>query len=267
MRNRSIIFITALLALMAFSSRALAQTGRQTVKSQPGDSSKLDPHDLSGVWFPSQGGTRAVDTNVRPPMTPWAEALYKVHIPHAGPRFVRGGENDPVLKCYPDGMPKTYVTPQPFEIFQLPEYKRVLINYEFHMLRRQIWTDGRPLPKDPEPAYMGYSVGHWEGDEFVINSIGFNDITWLDFDGSPHSEDMKVTERFKRVDRKTLSLAVTIEDPKAYTKPWVSKPSMFELKPDWELLEHYCIEEEEQQYEKSIMYPSDGKSEPNGVVK
>jgi len=267
MRNHSTIFVAAVIALLPSSTGALAQTGRQTVKDQPAANAHQDPHDISGVWFPSQGGPRAVDASSRPPMTPWAEALYKAHIPHAGPRFVRGGENDPVLKCYPDGMPKTYVTPQPFEILQVPEFKRVLINYEFHMLRRQIWTDGRPLPKDPDPAYMGYSVGHWEGDEFVVSSSGFNDITWLDFDGSPHSEDMKVTERFKRVDHNTLSLAITIEDPKAYTKVWVNRPATFQLKPDWELLEHYCIEEEEQQYEKSIMYPSDGIGQPNGVVK
>lgn len=233
--------------------------------------SKQDPHDLSGIWFtiPRAGHAslesaadvqQPVDDEVRPPMTAWASERYKNNIPHGGPRAIAGKENDPVLRCYPDGFPKILEVPQPFEIIQIPG--RVLVNYEMHGLRRQIWTDGRSLPKDPEPSFMGYSVGRWEGDTFVVDTIGFNDITWLDFDGSPHSEQLHVTERYRRVDHDTLEIAIELSDPKAYTKPWTNKPVTFILKPHWELMEHFCIVDEENVYEKNIMIPAGGASLP-----
>lgn len=277
MRSRFLKSITALNILLALSSVVFAQADGSPQERQDQTAAKppsqQDPHDLSGVWFinPLPGHTtifshddmqEALDSKLRPPMTPWAKVKYKDTIPHAaGTRYIAGKENDPILRCYPDGVPKVLSVPQPFEIIQIPG--RVLINYEIHNLRRQIWTDGRELPKDPEPSYMGYSVGRWEGGTLVVESGGFNDMTWLDFDGSPHSEELRVTERYRRLDHDTLELTVTLNDPKAYTKPWAnSKPVTFGLKPNWELMEHYCILDEEMKYEKSLMLPAGGAPLP-----
>jgi hypothetical protein len=256
---------------LAFSFIAYAQTagGSQAAQNQTAASSSPDdPHNISGIWFikPLPGHVSIVnhedlqevlDSKQRPPMTPWAQERYKNNIPHGGPRYIAGKENDPILRCYPDGVPKVLSVPMPIEIIQIPG--RILINYEIHSLRREIWTDGRELPKDPEPAYMGYSIGRWEGDTLVIESNGFNDITWLDFDGSPHSEDLHVTERYRRLDHNTLELTVSLEDPKAYTKPWVgNKPVTFGFKPNWQLMEHFCIMDEEKNYEDSLRIPAGG---------
>jgi hypothetical protein len=108
---------------------------------------------------------------------------------------------------------------------------------------RQIFTDGRMLPKDPQPTWLGYSVGRWEGDTLVVETIGFNDQSWLDARGHPHTDALHVTERFRRLDFGHMELRATIDDPKAYAKPWtVTIP--IELVPDTELLEQVCNENE-----------------------
>ena len=108
---------------------------------------------------------------------------------------------------------------------------------------RQIFTDGRSLPKDPNPAWMGYSVGRWEGETFVVESNGFNDRTTLDFIGHPHSEALRVTERFRRKDFGHIALQCTFDDPKAYRKPWTIAVEAGYV-PDTELLEYVCNENE-----------------------
>src|SRR5438876_6649365 len=108
------------------------------------------------------------------------------------------------------------------EIVQLPD--RVVQFWEWTNVWRTIWTDGRQLPKDPDPRWYGYSVGKWEDDyTFVVQSNGTDERTWLDNAGSPHSNELRVEERYRRVNMNTLELTVTIDDPKAYTKPWVAR--------------------------------------------
>jgi hypothetical protein len=108
---------------------------------------------------------------------------------------------------------------------------------------RQILTDGRELPKDPQPTWMGYSVGRWDGDTLVVTSAGFNDKTWLDFNGHPHTEALRVTERFRRKNFGEMSVEMTFEDPKAYARPWTIS-LVGKLAPDTELLEYVCNENE-----------------------
>jgi hypothetical protein len=108
---------------------------------------------------------------------------------------------------------------------------------------RQIFLDGRPLPKDPNPTWMGYSIGHWDGDTLVVESAGFNDRTWLDGDGHPHTEALRVTERLRRTDFGHLEMERTLEDPKALAQPWVI-PMKFEFDADTEMLEYVCAENE-----------------------
>ncbi|MBV8843371.1 MAG: hypothetical protein JO307_11225 [Bryobacterales bacterium] len=149
-------------------------------------------------------------------------------------------KDDPEGFCLPPGVPRMMYTPYPTEIFQMPD--RILFIYEggAHVWRI-IWMDGRELPKDPNPTFLGYSVGHWEGDTLVVNSIGFNTETWLDAAGHPHGEQLKVTEKFTRPNMNTLRLEATIDDPEYYTQPWTVVTTAT-WRPGQELMEYICQE-------------------------
>jgi hypothetical protein len=128
----------------------------------------------------------------------------------------------------------------PFKIIQTPAVTMILLENQGHY--RQVFTDGRALPEDPNPTWMGYSVGRWDGDAFVVDTIGFNDLTYLDDGGHPHSDAYHSTERFRRSDYGHLDYEITIDDPKTYTRPW--KVSLtFELFADNELMEAVCENE------------------------
>ena len=131
-------------------------------------------------------------------------------------------------------------TPFPFQIFQLPD--RVLFLYEggAHVWR-EIFTDGRPHPKDPNPTFLGDSIGHWEGDTLVVDAIGFNDKTWLDQDGHPHTEALHVIERYTRTDEMTLRYEATIDDPDTYAAKWTTAYTI-PWQPGAELSEYICQE-------------------------
>jgi hypothetical protein len=239
-------------ALLFFSPAAFAQTSDKPEVNPP---MKVEaPGDLRGVWRRSR---RAPDkarkytiyelafslSSEKPSMTPWAEAKFKASKPAVGPNAVSLSEtNDPIMKCYPPGVPRIYlIRAEPVEILQIPG--RVVMLFEYDHFIRNIFTDGRQHPKDPNPSWMGDSIGKWEGDTLVVDSVGFNDKTWLDNDGHPHTEDLHVVERIRRVDHNTLTIDTTIDDPKAYTKPW-SGHAVLELKPDWTLGEMVCEDNE-----------------------
>jgi hypothetical protein len=212
--------------------------------------STAPPVDLSGVWRRSR---RAPDksrkytiydlafslTNVLPPMTPWAEQKYKANKPNVGPRSVSLAEtNDPIMQCAPPGVPRVYlIRGAPLEIAHIPG--RVLMLFEYDHFVRNIFTDGRQHPADLSPSWMGDAIGKWEGDTLVVDTVGFNDKTWLDNDGLPHSEDLHLVERIRRVNHDILTIDTTIEDPKAFTKPWTSH-ALYELKPTWNIGEVVC---------------------------
>jgi len=148
------------------------------------------------------------------PFQPWARKAYDT-------RMADLQKDDPEGRCLPPGIPRLYQTPFPFQVFQLPD--RVLFVFEggSHMWR-PVFTDGRAHSKDPNPSYLGESIGHWEGDTLVVDTIGFNDRTWLDQSGHPHTEALHTVERFTRRDELTLHYQVTIEDSGAYTRPWTT---------------------------------------------
>jgi hypothetical protein len=125
------------------------------------------------------------------------------------------------------------------EIVQVPG--RVIVLFEFDHFTRQIYTDGRGHDKDLPPTWMGDSIGSWEGDTLVVDTTDFNDKTWIDRGGRPHSDALHVVERIRRVDHDTLEDNLTMEDPKAYTKPW-SGQIIFQLKPKWKLMEMACAD-------------------------
>jgi len=193
--------------------------------------------DLSGIWTTKVGYTGNIARDLKPgelSFQPWASEVYK----H---RQETQGKEDPQAYCVLSGVPREHVVPYPFKI--LNSAGEIVIIYEALHSYRQIFMDGRKLPKDPNPTWMGYSVGHWEGDTLVVESSGFVDNNWLDNGGHMGTEAMKLTERFHRRDYGHIDLAVTIDDPKAYTKPWTVNLE-FNATPDSELIEYVCDENE-----------------------
>jgi len=195
--------------------------------------------DLSGLYYIDSGRlfqNIAADSGPQGlPLQPWAAAL-------ARQREQDNRKDDPYSHCLPPVVPRINSGNRPFKILQLPGL--VVILYETDYLFRQIFTDGRPLPKDPQPSWLGYSVGKWEGATLVVDTIGFRDQGWLDGNkGNPHTDAMHVTERFRRVNFGRLEIQETIDDPKAYTKPFTVKHSLH-LLADSEILENICNENE-----------------------
>ena len=203
-----------------------------------------DP-DISGIWthHPDPAARRYASCCFADPkvtdslMTPWALARFNENKPGFGPHAVSIGENDPTIKCEPPGVPRIYMHLFPIQIIQVPGMVLELFEYD-HFVRR-IFTDGRGHPKDIEPTWMGDSIGHWEGDTLVVDTVGLNDKTWIDRDGHPHSDKMHVIERIRRPGPDTLKIGITVVDPVAYTKP-VTGEMTFQARPDWHIEEHIC---------------------------
>ena len=195
--------------------------------------------DLSGIWGTESPKYLAdIAADFKPgelPIQPWAQALTNER-----KTGVHASEESNA-NCQPQGVPRINATPNPFKIIQDPDL--VVILYEAFGQFRQIFIDGRELPKDPNPTWLGYSVGKWEGDTLVVRSTGFNGKTWLDQMGHPTTDALQVTERFRRRDFGHLDIEATIDDPKAYTKPWTAKVTLA-LQLDSDLLEYVCLEGE-----------------------
>ena len=191
--------------------------------------------DLSGIWHRTAGryyNNIAADLTISD-VQPWAEALYQR-------RRRDYGKDSMEVRCLPLGPVATTTPYADIKIVQTPTLIVLLLD---DLTYRQIHMDGRQLPKEPNPSWMGYSVGRWEGDTLVVESNGFTDRSWLDYDGHPHTEALSVVERYRRRDIGHLDLDVTFDDPGAYVKPWtVSVP--LELFPDTEVLEFVCRENE-----------------------
>jgi hypothetical protein len=212
--------------------------------------------DLSGIWArdaPSVPVRETLDAFGRPlsatgapfwnigvllqdglPLQPWALALRKN-------RVAENSKDNPDAHCLPLGLMQLHNHPDPRKIVQTPAL--TLILYEAQAGIRQIFTDGRPLPKDPQPWWYGYSIGKWDGDTLVVETTGFRDDVWLDVEGSPLTGAGKMTERFRRVDYGHLQIGITVDDPKAYTKPWTVQVNQ-KVIPDAELMEFICGENE-----------------------
>ena len=260
-RTFRLVILGASLALLAAAPNARAQsaTSAPAPKSQTAGSALS--HDLAGVWMPYPDtdvppgtGKNAIDQKSRPALTPWGQARFAASKPLLGPRAFPGQENSPSLKCDPDGPPKLLNHPNPFEIVQIPG--RVLMFFEEQHIWRTVWADGRPLPKDFDPSYLGYAVSHWEGDTLVVETAGFNDKQWADPYGNPRSEEMHLTERYRRLNRDTLEQQIIIDDPKAYTKAWVSPPKLYKYEPGWEIAEWFCVADEDKTYDDTVRKPA-----------
>ena len=196
--------------------------------------------DLSGLWQPASGGADkqfldiAGEIKEGLPFQPWAADLVKA-------RRADLNKDDPDGHCQPLGLVKMHLHPYPRRMVQVPGL--TLILFERDTNYRQIFTDGRPLPEDPTPSFNGYSSAKWDGDTLVVQSIGFKDNLWLDISGTPLTDAAKVTERFRRPTFGKLEIDITIDDPKAYAKPWGIRVNQ-SLAVDQEMLEFVCLENE-----------------------
>jgi hypothetical protein len=197
--------------------------------------------DLSGIWNPPPppGYLRdlARDLKEEVPFQPWAKALYDERA--AGLHWTE----EPDANCLPQGVPKVLVAPAPWRIVQTPGI--IFFVHEAFNLWWQVFMDGRQFVPHPDvnPTWHGYSTGKWEGGTLVVETRGFNGRIWLDQLGKPSTEALHVTTRFRRKDFGHMDIQITIDDPKAYTKPWTVTAEVT-LMPDTELLEFICLENE-----------------------
>jgi hypothetical protein len=168
------------------------------------------------------------------PYQPWAADLVKT-------RQAENGKDDPTSHCLPGGIAKLHTSALLRKIVQTPGL--LIFLTERNASYRQIFTDGRPLPMDPNPSWNGYSTGHWDGDTLVVETNGFQDRQWLDRAGSPLTEAAKITERFRRPNWGSLQIEMTVDDPKAYTKPWTLQLNQ-SLVLNTDLLDYICLENE-----------------------
>jgi hypothetical protein len=267
-------FVLLMFAALASAQTAPSQWGAGT--SSPGrNENKSGPapkHDISGIWDPGDNGIQQLGSKAmpedgnpqhQPPLTPEGREALNQNKPSNGLRAVLPADtNDPVVTCDPQGMPREDLYEiRTTQILQTPE--KIFLLYTFGKVWRVIWTDGRELPKDPEPRWYGYSVGKWVDDyTLVVQTIGLDDRTWIDRAGRPHSDALHVEERFHRADRDHLELSVTIDDPKMYTKPWLALDKLrFDLQPrDFDVREMICSPSEFAQYNKLIGSPASEKN-------
>ena len=207
--------------------------------------------DLSGIWLPDNTpGVRGTNGEPLPghfisvtfgmkdeevPLTPEGAAVFKSNL-------ADGEKGDPSSRCHPIGTPSLDTVPIPYKIVQTPGL--VVILYEGDTVYRQIFTDGRKHAETTIPSWLGYSVGKWDGDTLVVDTVGFNDKSWLDRIGHTHSDAMHVIERFHRKDLGHMDLTITIDDPKTFTRPLTfAQPTT--LTPDGDLLEYFCTDNEQ----------------------
>jgi hypothetical protein len=249
MRKHPLSFALTIVIALSFSSTSSAQTNQGP--KPPASGSSGQSRDLSGVWMldrprPNKEVDRywIYELNLEePPMTAWGQAQYKATKSSFGTRSYPLAEtNDPIFHtCAPPGFPRIFLHPWPMQVVQTPG--EVIMLFEYDSIRHQIFTDGRPHDTSLGPLWMGDAIGHWEGDTLVADTVNFNDKTWLDRIGHPHSDQLHVIERIRRVDHDHLIDDITIDDPKAYTKPW-SAHLDFLLRPKWTLAEQFCEDQE-----------------------
>jgi hypothetical protein len=221
--------LSGLWEFIGFRRQSLSGTG-QPPPTPPAGGTGLGPRPPGPNQFFDIGSTIG-----GLPYTPWAAELRKE-------RKADNNKENPDAHCLPLGLMQLHTHPQPRKIIQMP--KLILILYEAQAGIRQVFMDGRPLPNnDPQPWWYGYSIGHWDGDTLVVETTGFRDDVWLDVEGSPLTNTGKMTERFRRVNYGTLEMDITVEDPKAYTKPWTVKITQHVLL-DTDLIEFICQENE-----------------------
>jgi hypothetical protein len=279
MRHPVAATVVASLAMLVLSSSVMAQgeaRPRHEVKEgyivegvpkMPNPPGPAPKQDLTGAWV----GPQAVSRDSMPAMTAAGEARFNQNKP-----YVQGGvrqgdvkdyaSNDPFITCDPLGFPRdllNHAVSSRGGMFFQPGQNRMFIMFEQQRIWREVWMDGRALPKDvdakgaPDSRYYGYSVGHWDGDNtFVIDSTGFDERAWLDENGHPRSKNAHIEERYTRTDQYNIQLTATLDDPKFYTKPWVFLKANYYWMKDQDFEETLCIPSEGIEYRDTLARPS-----------
>ena len=238
----SMIAIAAAAVAVAWLLAAARDSGQGEAQNAPSRASSPTPRtadgrvDFSGIWGTDRTFIYDINDALKPgeslPIQPWALKLTQE----------RKSKDDPEANCLPAGVPRQ--APYPWRIVQFPQTQPTHMFFLFEgniHSYRQIFLDGRKHPDDPDPSWYGHSVGTWEGDTLVIDSVGFNDRFWFDFAGHPHTEKLHIIERYRRPDFNTLEYDVTIDDAGAYTRPFTIRGrSTYET--GTELMEYICNE-------------------------
>jgi hypothetical protein len=258
MRNRDLRKVgigasIAFAALFVFSSGAPAQAQRPAAAQPKTSTEPFDPRDFSGLWGVTGGGGGGGRPE-EPPMTAWGLAKYKLSRTNTSdPPATGADDNDPILRCEPPGIPRLYsgfVHPISF----MMDKDKVVELFETDSLYR-VFHFNRQHPEHPDAMWYGDSIAHWEGNTLVVDTTDFNDRSWLDVQGHPHSDKLHLLERFSRPDHDHLQIDMTIDDPIAYTKPWNVR-KMWKLDPkDWELTEYECSPTDEAEVINKVMEP------------
>jgi hypothetical protein len=241
---------TMLVSLLLAGSLALAQ--RPAKSDAP-----FDPHDLSGVWGGQSTGNRERTlTKEEPPMNAAGLAFYHAQKTEFSNPPVDGVDNtDPILRCEPGSIPRTYGLTHPIEIVQTP--KEILMLLETYRNFRIIYMDGRKMPDHPEGTWYGDSIGHWDGNTLVIETTNFNGRSWLDQVGHPTSDKLHLTERLTRTDHDHMKMDITVDDPTYYTKPWGGTITWQLRPPGWDIEDYLCSPADESFMNKVVRYPAD----------
>ena len=267
MRNPLVRLILGLVAVLAFSSLAMAQAGGVGTKESlyKGNRLKPDPtpggpapvHDVSGSW----AGNLTPERLEIPPLTPLGQKLFSLHKPET--EVGTGHSNDPMNTCDPLGVPRNLVfETRGLAFATMPD--RVAVLHQYQRIWRYVWMDGKhELPKSFDTKegvpsrWYGYSVGHWDGDNtLVIDTTGVNDESWLDKAGHPHSVNAHITERYTRVDHNHMQMVASVDDPTVYTKPFVLSKNEYRWIPDQEAEEQVCVPSEMIRYMETIGKPA-----------
>lgn len=267
---------TARLSTVILASILLLPSVGLTQQAQQSNQGPAPRRDISGFW----AGEMVARLNAIPPMTAAGQEAYAANKENAS-RFSVAESNDPFKFCDPLGVPRNLLfMAKGIAFAQMPD--RMLQLHQFNRTWREVWTDGRQLPRtvgqlrevivDPwrstfenatAPKWFGYSIGRWDGDySFVIETVGTRPETWMTNLGHPHSGDLRVEERYTRIDRNRLELTVTIDDPQMYTRPFVITTSTFTWIPAQQFDEQFCVPSEALEYLKSVGDPAGSSFRP-----
>ena len=251
MKKRSASWISWVVAF-SFSAGAFAQTGPRPTPPKP-------IPDLSGIWDNTHlrvglGGPTAdppagpggipstAFTTDEPPMLPWAAEKYQAARTGVTGPWAKGIDAlDPTLSCFPYGPTRMYTLPRHWELRQLPDL--VLLLYERDHGVRRVYLDGRGHPDGFPLSWMGHSTGRYDGNSLIVDTVGMHDQTWIDHLGHPHSEALHIVEQFRLLDRETIQIDFTFDDPKTYARPWNGKKIFKRAPPDFEILEDTICED------------------------
>jgi hypothetical protein len=253
-----VVCILAVIAPLSIAAPLISQARKSQVEKRPPSAGLAPKRELTGVW----AGPMGSQTNAVPRMTPLGQERFNANQPAEGQLPTAATSRDPLNTCDPLGFPRNVLYETNGIAFaQMPD--RVIQLFQYQRVWREIWTDGRALPKNvgakggPDPRWYGYSVGHWEDDHtFLVNTVGSDERSWLDGTGHPHSADLQAEERYRRLDHDTLEMIVTIDDPKIYTSPFVIRKVNFKWNPEQEFEEQLCVPSAALEYSTIIGDPA-----------